>query len=78
MATSILAYPVTLRPGINHGGLESFASGFRALVQTVARYIEARQQRRAEAVVADYIERHGGSLTDNLERQIERRFGFGS
>jgi hypothetical protein len=36
--------------------------------------IESRRK-RAEAVIGRYIERQGGRLTDDMERQIERRFG---
>ena len=33
----------------------------------------ASQQRRADREIAAYIERHGGLLTDDVERQIMHR-----
>jgi len=33
------------------------------------------QRLRAEAEVARFIDRHGGRITDDLEREISRRFG---
>ena len=33
----------------------------------------ASRQRRADLEIARYIERHGGVLTDDMERQIMRR-----
>jgi hypothetical protein len=37
----------------------------------------ASQQRRADREIARYIERHGGVLTDDLERRIMRRLAGG-
>ena len=37
--------------------------------------IMASQRRRADREIARYIERHGGLLTDDMERQIMRRLG---
>jgi hypothetical protein len=37
----------------------------------------ASQQRRAEREIAAFIERHGGLLTDDTERQIMQRFAGG-
>ena len=34
----------------------------------------ASRQRKAERVIAAFIERRGGRMTDDLERQIESRF----
>jgi hypothetical protein len=39
--------------------------------------IMASQQRRADREIARYIERHGGLLTDDMERQIMRRLAGG-
>jgi hypothetical protein len=33
------------------------------------------QRLRAEAEVARFIDRNGGRITDDLEREISRRFG---
>jgi hypothetical protein len=35
----------------------------------------AAQQRRAEREVAAYLKRHGGLLTDGMEREISERLG---
>jgi hypothetical protein len=37
----------------------------------------AAQQRRADREIAAYIERHGGLLTDDMERQIMQRLAGG-
>ena len=37
----------------------------------------ASQQRRADREIAAYIERHGGLLTDDMERQIMQRLAGG-
>jgi hypothetical protein len=37
----------------------------------------ASQQRRADREIARYIERHGGLLTDDMERQIMSRLAGG-
>jgi hypothetical protein len=39
--------------------------------------IMANQQRRADREIARYIERHGGLLTDDMERQIMHRLAGG-
>ena len=44
---------------------------FKALTERVL----LAQQRRDDAAVGRFIEEHGGQLTDDLERQISRRFG---
>ncbi len=43
---------------------------FRRIVEAVAQ----ANQRRAERVIAAYVARNGGKLTDSLERGIERSF----
>lgn len=37
----------------------------------------ASQQRRADREIAAYIDRHGGLLTDDMERQIMQRLAGG-
>jgi hypothetical protein len=39
--------------------------------------VMASQQRRADREIARYIERHGGLLTDDVERQIMHRLAGG-
>jgi hypothetical protein len=46
-----------------------------ALKRLAAR-IHAAQRRRTEDEVARYIGANGGVITDELERQISRRFGM--
>jgi hypothetical protein len=41
---------------------------WRAILDSVA----ASRERRAEREIAAYIERHGGQLTDDMEREIMR------
>ena len=43
---------------------------FRRILEAVAQ----ANQRRAERVIAAYVARNGGKLTDSLERGIERSF----
>jgi hypothetical protein len=33
------------------------------------------RQRRVDSEVGEFLEAHGGQLTDDLERQISRKFG---
>jgi hypothetical protein len=40
--------------------------------RSVYEAIVAQQERRAEREIAAYIERHGGLLTDDMEREIMR------
>ena len=49
---------------------EARAQGFLA---QALRGLMASQQRRADREIAAYIERHGGLLTDDMERQIMQR-----
>ena len=44
------------------------------LVRLMAAIIAARRA-RAEAEIGRFIEAHGGRVTDDLEREISRRFG---
>jgi hypothetical protein len=46
-----------------------------SLLHRLGRAVLEARRKRAEATVGRYIERQGGRLTDDLERQIERRFG---
>jgi hypothetical protein len=45
--------------------------------RTVYQGFMASQQRRADHEIARYIERHGGLLTDDIERQIMQRLAGG-
>jgi hypothetical protein len=46
----------------------------RSLLTCVVEAFREANQRRAECEVARFIESHGGELTDDLEREISRRF----
>ena len=49
----------------------SVAGLFKAFFQRLARSC----QEANDAAIAEFIESRGGQLTDDLERQISRRFG---
>ena len=67
----------------NYADLASFELGTRAAVaasrpglfKRVARAFAASRQRKAESDIARFIQANGGTLTDNLEREISRKFG---
>jgi hypothetical protein len=46
----------------------------RGLFARIADAIAAANQRRAEREIARFLSTHGGRLTDEVEREIERRF----
>ena len=45
------------------------------MFKAIAAHLATAHQRRVDADVGQYIESHGGQLTDDLEREISRRFG---
>ena len=45
----------------------------RGFWRSVYESLVASQQRRADREIAAYIDRHGGLLTDDMERQIMQR-----
>lgn len=73
MATSLQSY-LPSRPALGVGVEPAFGRVRSLMRHLASSFVEARRK-RAEAEVASYIERRGGRLTDDLERQIERRFG---
>jgi hypothetical protein len=51
----------------------------KPFLRSVYEAIVASRERRAEREIAAYIERHGGLLTDDMEREIMRHLnGHGS
>ena len=50
-------------------------AGFAGLFKSLAARLSLARQRRVDSEVGQFIEQHGGQLTDDLERQISRRFG---
>ena len=52
-------------------GLGKSPSIWARLIEAVA----ASRQRKSERAVERYIAHNGGQLTDDLERQISRKFG---
>ena len=67
-----MAHPLTI-----NGHADTLSAGERApsLFERISRAIWAAHNRRAEKAVAEFIARNGGELTDDLERQISRRYG---
>lgn len=49
--------------------------GLKALFRKLSAAVYEAQRRRAEAEIARFIAANGGIITDDLERQISRRFG---
>lgn len=68
----VAGYPVEEPSPSEHVSLPSLSG----LWKRVARNIQIAQRRRTEAEIARYIERNGGVITDDMERQIGRRFGM--
>lgn len=46
-----------------------------SLFKRLADSFVASRRRKAEGEIARFIQANGGALTDNLEREISRRFG---
>ena len=59
------------RPRIGSGRVRSL---FGRLFRSVLEAIERSNQRRADQQIAQYLGRSKGKFTDELEREIERRF----
>ena len=51
------------------------STGIVGLYKAVIGHFVLVRQRRVDAEVGKFLESHGGHLTDDLERQISRRFG---
>ena len=51
--------------------------GLSAFFKTISERFASARQSRMDAEIGHFIETHGGELTDDLERQISRRFGSG-
>ena len=51
------------------------ATGITGLFASVAARFAMSRQRRVDSEVGKFLESHGGQLTDDLERQISRKFG---
>jgi hypothetical protein len=50
-------------------------AGIAGIINSIAERFASMRQRRVDAEIGEFIEQHGGQLTDDLERQISRRFG---
>lgn len=68
----VAGYPVEQPSPSEHVTLPSL----RDLWQRISARVYAAQRRRTEAEIARYIVRNGGVITDDMERQISRRFGM--
>ncbi len=68
----------TMLPGLGSlplAGLSSAPVGTASRRPLLLRFLDAvkeSNQRRAEREIAAYIQRHGGALSDRVERGIER------
>jgi hypothetical protein len=51
------------------------ATGLAGLLSALADRFTLSRQRRVDSEVGQFLEAHGGQLTDDLERQISRKFG---
>ncbi|PSC03637.1 hypothetical protein SLNSH_17785 [Alsobacter soli] len=47
----------------------------KGLLASFIGHLQAVRERQAEQIISQYIQQHGGRLTDDLERQISRKFG---
>jgi hypothetical protein len=51
------------------------ATGVSGLFASIWDRLTLSRQRRVDSEVGRFLEAHGGQLTDDLERQISRKFG---
>jgi hypothetical protein len=75
MTTAPLVYDPAFRASTPAGRLNSARSPVRrSLFLRIIDAMTASSRRRADREIARFIERNGGTLTDDLERSIERSF----
>jgi hypothetical protein len=70
----VAGYPVDSPAPSEHVTLGSFS--LSRLLKRISASLHAAQRRRTEAEIARFIERNGGMITDDIERQINQRFGM--
>jgi len=68
----VAGYPVEEPSPSEHVTLPSLSHLWKRLTMAV----HDAQRRRTEAEIARFITRNGGVITDDMERQINRRFGL--
>lgn len=51
------------------------AVGLSSFFKSITEHFAVARQKRVDAEVGRFIETQGGQLTDDIERQISRRFG---
>ena len=68
----VAGYPIDEPSPSEHVALPSLSRLWKRFTMAV----HAAQQRRMEAEIARFITRSGGVITDDMERQINRRFGL--
>jgi hypothetical protein len=51
------------------------ATGLSGLFTALVNRVTLSRQRRVDSEVGEFLASHGGQLTDDLERQISRKFG---
>ena len=54
---------------------DSFVSNLKGMMKVVNAWFATSAAKQTESEVGDFIQQHGGVLTDELEREISRRFG---
>ena len=65
----------TLNDGFNSGEVAVKAAAKPGLWTRIHNSIVLSRQRSAEREIGRFIELHGGQMTDEMEREISRRFG---
>ena len=56
-------------------GSRAPSAGIVSILKALATRANKARARRVDSEVGAFLEAHGGQLTDDLERQISRRFG---
>jgi hypothetical protein len=60
---------------LTHEALPRTLHGLRALLDRLAERVRRRAQAKQDGRIGLFIANNGGRLTDDLEREISRRFG---
>lgn len=71
----IMAHNITMNAGSAVAERETSATENLSLLDRISQVFYTNRQRRTERAVERYIQSHGGEMTDNMEREISRRFG---
>jgi hypothetical protein len=74
MTSTPLAYDAALQAPASTRRTRTRARSSRPLLLRIIDAVADSNRRKADREIQRYIERNGGRLTDNLERDIERSF----